>query len=338
MREKIYAAVLTAVIFIGGSNLLKIMSGEAGGPLYATDPGEQHMIQKTEKSESEWRAVLDPKRFHVLRESGTEPRFSGKYNDFDKDGIYVCGACEAPLFDSESKYEHNTGWPSYTVPINSQAVTFHLDKSFFGENIEVRCASCGSHLGHVFNDGPPPTGKHYCINSLSLDFKPRDPANREEKEVIPETATLAAGCFWGVEDKLSRIEGVLSTQTGYSGGDVPRPKYRQVCRGNTGHAEAVEVKFDPAVLSYENLLRIFFQLHDPTQRNRQGPDLGTQYRSVIFTHDETQRQIAENVIRELERSDRYNRPITTQIVPASEFYEAEEYHQDFYEKRRKRLF
>lgn len=342
MREKIYAAVLTAVIFVGASNLLKIASAEAGGPLYSTDPGERHMTQTIKRSETEWKAVLTPERYRILREAGTESRFSGKYNDFDEPGIYVCGACGAPLFDSQAKYDHKTGWPSYTVPVSPQAVTFHRDSSLFGENIEVRCAACGSHLGHVFNDGPPPTGKHYCINSLALDFKPRPSSAQDEaaESPLPETAgaTLAAGCFWGVEDKLSKVEGVLSTAVGYTGGDVPRPKYKQVCRGDTGHAESVEVTFDPSVLSYENLLRIFFRLHDPTQWNRQGPDVGTQYRSVIFTHDDTQRLTAEKVIRELNRSGRYDRPIMTQIVPLSEFYRAEEYHQRFYEKRRKRFF
>jgi len=342
MREKIYAAVLTAVIFIGGSNFLRIMSGETGEPLYAKNLGETQMIQKMEKTNTEWKTILKPEQYRVLREGSTEPRFSGKYNDFDEHGIYVCGACNAPLFDSRAKYEHKTGWPSYTIPVNPQAVTFHIDKSAFGENIEVRCAACGSHLGHVFNDGPAPTGKHYCINSLSLDFKPEGAVSQDEKSeslsTETSTATLAAGCFWGVEDKLSQVEGVLSTQVGYSGGDIPQPKYRQICRGDTGHAEAVEVKFDPAVLSYENLLQVFFQLHDPTQVNRQGPDVGTQYRSVIFTHDDAQRRTAEKVIRELNDSGRYIRPLMTQIAPISEFYQAEKYHQRFLERRRSRLF
>lgn len=144
-----------------------------------------------------------------------------------------------------------------------------------------------------------------------------------------ETATLAAGCFWGVEHLMRQLPGVVSTRVGYTGGTVANPTYERVCRGDTGHAEAVEVVFDPDRVSYEEVLRYFFRLHDPTTPNRQHNDVGTQYRSAIFTHSEEQRRIAERVKEDLDASGAFSRPVVTQIVPAGVFWEAEEYHQDY---------
>ncbi len=147
-----------------------------------------------------------------------------------------------------------------------------------------------------------------------------------------KTATFAAGCFWGVEASLRKIEGVTDTVVGYTGGEVENPTYKLVCTNTTGHAEAVRVTFDPDQTSYEDLLRAFFDLHDPTTPNRQGPDVGSQYRSAIFYHDEEQRQTAENVKEQLNNSGKYRYPIVTQIVPTGDFYEAEDYHQRYYAK------
>ena len=148
-----------------------------------------------------------------------------------------------------------------------------------------------------------------------------------------DKATFAAGCFWGVEAAFHQVPGVLSTQVGYTGGKVRNPTYEQVCSVRTGHAEAVEVEFDPARVSYEDLLKVFWECHDPTQLNRQGPDFGTQYRSAIYFHTPEQRTAAITSKEKLQNNGRFKRPIVTEITPASEFYRAEEYHQQYLEKR-----
>jgi methionine-S-sulfoxide reductase len=173
-----------------------------------------------------------------------------------------------------------------------------------------------------------------------LDFKPEAPAaetraagtKTSAREAATETATLAAGCFWGVEDKMGRLPGVLSTVVGYTGGRTAAPTYEEVCTDRTGHAEAVQVIFDPAKVGYADVLRHFFSIHDPTQVNGQGPDRGSQYRSAIFYHGESQRETARSVMDELERSGRYKKPLATELVAASAFYKAEEYHQKYFEK------
>ncbi len=148
-----------------------------------------------------------------------------------------------------------------------------------------------------------------------------------------EIATFAAGCFWGVEETFRVLPGVLSTRVGYTGGQAPDPTYEMVCTNSTGHAEAVEVTYDPAIITYEKLLDVFFENHDPTTPNRQGPDVGTQYRSVIFTHSAAQKDAASTRVAALEKERRFKRPIVTQIVPAETFYPAEEYHQQYLLKR-----
>ena len=304
----------------------------------------KEMKYKVTKTDQEWKEILSPEQYTVLRKSGTERAFTGKFNDFYEPGLYVCAACGNPLFSSETKYDHGTGWPSFTAPADFANVEFLDDNSLFMSRTEVRCANCGSHLGHVFKDGPPPTNMHYCINSVSMDFLPEgkavekknkdkqvDVSNKEQNKAI-----FAAGCFWGVEEKFRQTTGVLSTRVGYTGGTVPDPSYSRVCSGKTGHAEAVEVIYDTSLVSYEELVRKFFQFHDPTQLNRQGPDVGEQYRSSIFYLDEDQKEIALRVKNELRESGSYSKSIVTEIVPASEFYEAEEYHQQYIEKLQKK--
>lgn len=290
---------------------------------------EATTVKKMIKTDQEWKKILTPEEYRVLRQAGTEKAFTGKYNDHYEPGLYVCAACGTPLFSSDSKYDHGTGWPSFTVPVDETHLEYRNDYSHLAKRVEVRCAACGSHLGHVFEDGPPPTHKHYCINSIALDFRPADAALQKE------TATFAAGCFWGVEDKFLKIQGVLSTRVGYAGGTVANPTYKLVCSDTTGHAEAVEIVFDPAVVSYQELLERFFEFHDPTQINRQGPDIGTQYRSVIFYHNEEQKKAALEMVEKLTREKKFSRPIATQVVPATEFYQAEDYHQKYFEKLRK---
>jgi peptide-methionine (S)-S-oxide reductase len=145
-------------------------------------------------------------------------------------------------------------------------------------------------------------------------------------------AVFGAGCFWGVESAFRAVEGVVDVAVGYAGGTVPKPNYRTVCGGKTGHAEVVQVEYDPVRISFEQLLEIFWQIHDPTTLNRQGPDVGTQYRSIVFYFDENERKAAEESKRRLDESGKLGRPVVTQIVPAAEFYRAEEYHQRYYER------
>ncbi len=293
------------------------------------------MSQNIKKSEKEWKAALTPEQYQVMRKCGTERPFTGKYNDFWDKGVYVCAGCGAPLFRSETKYEHGTGWPSFTIPVDEKNIEYRDDYSLLAKRIEVRCAACGAHLGHVFDDGPEPTFLHYCVNSASMAFKPEAEANAPGPGIAPdktEIATFAAGCFWGVEHKMGELPGVVSTVVGYTGGKTVDPTYEEVCTDRTGHAEAVQVTFDPGRVSYADLVRHFFEIHDPTQVNRQGPDHGTQYRSAIFYYGEAQRQAARQVMDELERSKKYKKRLATELVPASAFYKAEEYHQKYFEK------
>lgn len=298
--------------------------------------GEMDMPQKIKKTDKQWKAELPAEPYKVLRKCSTELPFTGKYNDFWEDGTYVCAGCRAPLFASETKYEHGTGWPSFTAPVDDTNIEYKDDYSLLMKRVEVRCAVCGGHLGHVFDDGPAPTFLHFCINSASMDFVPGEAGKKAAVtagDAAAETATFAAGCFWGVEYKLSQIPGVVSTIVGYTGGKTVKPTYEEVCADRTGHAEAVQVTFDPSRVSYEQLVRHFFELHDPTQVNRQGPDRGSQYRSAIFTHSEEQAETARRVMQELESSGKHKKSLATELIKASAFYRAEEYHQKYYQKK-----
>ena len=328
--------LLTIAVFAFLTSITGVQSSaarlgkESGGenPLFQE---ETEMIKKVQKTDKEWKAILAPDAYRVLCQAGTERPFTGKYNDHYEEGIYSCGACGTPLFGSEAKYDHGSGWPSFTAPLDETRLEYREDGSHGMIRTEVRCAACGSHLGHVFEDGPAPTRRHFCINSIALGFKPAGRAEEMKKEGT-ETAVFAAGCFWGVEDKFRRIKGVLSTRVGYTGGHNKDPTYQKVCSDTTGHAESIEVVFDPKEVSYAELLDAFFRFYDPTQVNRQGPDAGTQYRSAVCYQNEGQKKAALEAIAKLNASGQYDRPIATQVLPASEFYQAEDYHQKYYEK------
>ena len=266
--------------------------------------------------------TLTPDEKRVIIDKGTERPFTGQYYLNKEKGSYHCRQCDAPLFRSDDKFESGTGWPSFDEAIVG-AVKQIPDSD--GRRTEIVCANCGGHLGHVFfNEELTKKNARYCVNSISLSFDPASkPASTTEK------AVFAGGCFWGVEYHFKKVRGVLSTRVGYIGGTSEHPSYKQVCTGKTGHAEALEVEFDPLVVSYETLAKLFFEIHDPTQFDRQGPDAGTQYRSAVFYNNDEQKRIAESLIAQL-KSKGYN--VVTEVSKAGEFWPAEEYHQDYYEK------
>ena len=257
---------------------------------------------------------------HIIRDKGTERPFTGLYTDQFESGTYLCRNCGAELYRSTDKFHSGCGWPSFDDEISGAV---HRSPDPDGQRVEITCNSCGGHLGHVFT-GERMTDKNvrHCVNSASLEFRPATQKT--------ETAVLASGCFWGTEYFLSRLPGVLQTRVGYSGGTVANPTYEQVCAGTTGHLECVEVVFNPEKTSYLEIVRKFFETHDFSQENGQGPDIGSQYLSGIFVRSEEQRQIAVSVIEELEGM---GRKVATRVLDKAEFYPGEDYHQKYYFKK-----
>jgi len=267
---------------------------------------------------------LTPEEEAVIVNKATERPWTGKYlNNKDK-GTYTCKRCDAPLFHSEDKFDSHCGWPSFDDEIPG-AVLRIPDPD--GIRTEIVCASCGAHLGHVFlGEEFTPKDTRYCVNSISMNFI-TDDQNAQPKT---DTAIYAGGCLWGVEYYLQQKEGVVSVTSGYTGGHIDHPTYEQVCSNTTGHAEAVQVVFEPSKVTYEDLTKLFFEIHDPTQVNRQGPDIGSQYRSEIFYRTDAQKAIAEKLIQIL-KDKGYK--VATKVTKASAFWPAEAYHQDYYEHK-----
>lgn len=269
---------------------------------------------------------LTPEEERVIIRKGTEPPFSGKYVNHFGDGTYTCKRCGAKLFDSSSKFHSSCGWPSFDDQIQG---TVKMQPDADGVRTEIICANCGAHLGHVFTgEGYTPKNTRYCVNSISLNFAPEQSAQENKTE----RAIFASGCFWGTEYHFQKVPGVISTTVGYTGGHVDNPTYKQVCTDKTGHAEAVEVIYDPSKTSYEKLAKLFFETHDFTQLNRQGPDIGTQYRSEIFYLDKNQKKITAELIETLEKK---GFDVKTKVTPAGKFWPAENYHQDYYQNNGK---
>ncbi|MCK9343090.1 MAG: bifunctional methionine sulfoxide reductase B/A protein [Massilibacteroides sp.] len=266
------------------------------------------------------KTALTAEEKRVMVDKGTEAPYSGKYYDFKETGTYVCKQCGNPLYKSSDKFSANCGWPSFDDEIAGAVIRI---PDADGRRTEIVCAKCKGHLGHVFlNEGFTQKNTRHCVNSISLKFIPAK-ANRE-------VAIFAGGCFWGVEYYMQKQKGVFSVESGYIGGSVKNPTYELVSSGTTNYAEAVQVVFDPSLTDYETLAKLFFEIHDPTQLNRQGPDIGKQYRSEVFYTNSQQKEMADSLIETLTNK---GYKVATKVTPASDFYKAETYHQDYYEHK-----
>lgn len=260
----------------------------------------------------------------VVTEKATERPFSGEYDNFGDSGTYLCRQCGLALFRSTTKFHSGCGWPSFDAEIPH---TVLREPDADGMRIEILCARCRAHLGHVFvGEGMTAKNTRHCVNSLSLDFV------AGMQVVDTEEAIFAAGCFWGVEYYFKKLPGVLKTEVGYSGGKTKSPTYNEVCHGDTGHYEAIRVVYDPTKITFEQIAKYFFEIHDPTQYDGQGPDRGEQYLSVAFYYDDKQKQILQDLIQQLELK---GMKIATKVLPVSPFWRAELYHQDYYAKQGK---
>lgn len=289
---KITSIVLVLVLSVQSINIIKAQN------------------QKNESTMKE----LTTEEQRVIIQKGTERPFSGEYNDNKANGIYICKQCGAELYNSTDKFDSRCGWPSFDDEIEG-AIQRKIDAD--GRRTEIMCATCGGHLGHVFEgEGLTTKNTRHCVNSISMIFVP-----------ATETAIFAGGCFWGVEHLMQQQPGVIDVVSGYIGGEIENPSYEQISTKKTGHAEAVQITYDPLIVDYETLTKLFFEIHDPTQADGQGPDIGPQYRSEIFYTTKEQSDIAKKVIKELMKKG-YD--VKTKVSPATTFYKAEDHHQDYY--------
>jgi peptide methionine sulfoxide reductase msrA/msrB len=343
MSSMKYTVVAALLLLLTAGMLLKMRKPQMESTdVVAYTPSNMTNFKKPD--ETELKKKLSSQQFAVTQQCGTEPAFHNAYWDNHKPGIYVDVVSGEPLFSSLDKFDSGTGWPSFTRPVKGSEVVEKKDSAFGMVRTEVRSKMADSHLGHLFDDGPSDKGgMRYCINSASLKFIPVEEMDQAGygqylepfvksgviKTPTHETAILAGGCFWGMEEIIRKLPGVTKTTVGYSGGTTANPTYEEVCTGATGHAEAIEVVFDPARLSYDGLLDYFFRMHDPTTLNRQHNDVGTQYRSAIFYTSDAQKLTAEAAKARWDKSGKFNRPITTEITAATKFYSAEDYHQKY---------
>lgn len=269
------------------------------------------------------RNILTKEEQRVIINKGTERANTGEYTDYNSVGTYVCKWCDAQLYKSDTKFDSDCGWPSFDDEIDG-AVTKNPDPD--GSRTEIVCSNCRGHLGHIFlGEGFTSTNTRHCVNSISLKFIPQE----KEHKMSGKTAIFAGGCFWGVEHLYKNTEGVLNIEVGYIGGHKSNPSYEEVCAHLTGHAEAVRLTYNPDIVSFRTLAKLFFEIHDPTQLDRQGPDIGDQYRSEIFFLDNEQKEISLDLI-DILRSKGYK--VQTKVTRASTFWTAANYHQDYYKK------
>ncbi|MGB1037438.1 MAG: bifunctional methionine sulfoxide reductase B/A protein [Bacteroidia bacterium] len=277
---------------------------------------------------------LSKEEKRVILDKGTEYPGTSEFTDSEENGTYICKQCNQPLYTSETKFNSHCGWPSFDDEIDG-AVTRKPDAD--GRRTEIVCSNCEGHLGHVF-EGEMMTAKNtrHCVNGISMNFVE---GGNQLPEVIKaetmdtshlETATFGAGCFWCVEVLFEKLKGVHHVESGYAGGKIKNPTYKMVCQGNTGSVEVAQIVFDPSIITYEKLVDILFHVHDPTTLNQQGADKGTQYRSVIFYHNQAQKASAQKVLKEIDASDLWNDPIVTAIEPINNYSTAEDYHQNYY--------
>lgn len=283
---------------------------------------------------AEWKKILSPDLYAVAREADTERAFTGTMWKSETKGTYYCATCGNKLFKSDQKFVSSCGWPSFFEQTSKESITFKDDNSYGMRRIEANCGRCDSHLGHLFDDGPEPTGKRYCMNAISLDFVPDGVVSTSGDF---ETVVIGGGCFWCVEAVYQNLDGVKSVYSGYAGGTVENPSYEEVSTGRTGAAEVVEITYDKTKTNLDEIFKVFFTVHDPTTLNRQGADVGTQYRSVIFYKNENEKKVAQDLIKDL-NNEVFSNKIVTTLEPLKKFYKAEEYHQGYYENNKNKPY
>ncbi|MEO8212078.1 MAG: bifunctional methionine sulfoxide reductase B/A protein [Myxococcales bacterium] len=354
MDRRVARALLLPLLLVMGGGAVACRGSSAVAADRDAPPRGMRSVTMSKKtytkpSDEVLRRTLTPLQYDVTQKEATEPPFRNTYWDNHKPGLYVDVATGEPLFSSTDKFESGTGWPSFTRPVEPGRVVDRPDHRLGALRTEVRSKAGGSHLGHVFDDGPAPTGLRYCINSAAVRLVPTDKLEAEgygeyralfgegsgaaAGKATLETAVLAGGCFWGMEELLGKIPGVVKTEVGYAGGSTRAPTYKEVTTGRTGHAEAVRVVFDPRKLSFSDLLeKWFFKMHDPTTLNKQENDVGTQYRSAIFFTSPEQQKVAEAVKARVDKSGKWKRPVVTEITAAGTFTPAEDYHQKYLQK------